>query len=127
MAKKKQGKKSVSDASVKKKVGRPAGGRDRVPHTRTTLFGPRVHTVLRFIPKSVNELSRQLGISQPYVHNLLKGRFEPRLGTAITISEALNVPLELLITPQVGRLEAFLEDHRDEICVKSQTRKKDTA
>lgn len=127
MAKKMQRKSSVTKATQKKKSGKPLGKRDRIPHTRATLFAPRVHTVLNFIPKTVSELSRQLGISQPYVHNLLSGKFEPRLGTAITISEAIGVPLELLITPQVGRLEAFLEDHRNEICVRPRKQHKDSA
>lgn len=109
-SKKKASAKRVEQASelARKRVGRPTGRKDRVPHTACRYFARNVKLALKAIGKSENKFSKELQVTQPYLNSLLKCKYQPVLSTAVMISEALGISMDTLLSPQVDVLNEVL-------------------
>jgi transcriptional regulator with XRE-family HTH domain len=105
MARKKSSKKMETSGRPPKK----SGYTHRIPHTRCRLFARNVKFIINHVGFSENKFSQRLGLKQPYVNKLLNGKFEPRLGTVLTIAEALGAPIDTLLSPQHHVVERFAE------------------
>lgn len=92
--------------SMKKK--RSYTSRQRIPHTRCRVFSRNVHVILKAKGKSVNAFAAEVGVAQPYMNNLLNGKYEPRLGTLFTIADALGAPVEVLIATELDVVKRFI-------------------
>lgn len=93
---KKKPKKEASRMSTE--VTSDRGRRRKKPqHRGVDAFSENVRKVLERRGWSVNWFSKQVGISQPHLCELLNYHYDCRFGTALRIAEALDVPIERLL------------------------------